>query len=202
MTKILIVVDVQNDFCEGGALPIEGGREIAARINDYIAEQAKTSNEYDRIYASKDWHIEPGPHFYHAYDSPEGWPVHCIPNTWGSEFAPELLPYANPIDTLDAVFYKGQYSDGYSALSGTLDRAGESEFTLLGRIRDLYSRELEVDVCGLALDHCVRATALGTKLYLKDATVRVLRKLTKAADPNSIPDIVDEFDAAGIEWVE
>ena len=196
MINILIVVDVQNSFCEGGSLAVTGGRKIAAKIGEYI-----TSSNYELTVASKDWHIEPGPHFRERTMGgyTKGWPAHCIPNTWGSEFAPELYPYANPKDLFNEVFYKGQYSDGYSALSGTTLQDGNGTSLLQYLTEFEYKPNLKVDIVGIALDHCVKATALGLAYYGFDATV--LLDLTVPVAAENVKDVLSAFDEAGVNYI-
>ena len=152
MSRALIIVDVQNDFCEGGSLAVEGGHAVAASITDLVGLD-RAGGGYSYVVASKDWHIDPGPHFAPPGANPDfvtSWPVHCAAGTQGAAFSPKLQV------ALDEVFLKGQYSNGYSSFEGV---AGSSEGVGL---RDwLAERGVEaVDVVGIATDHCVRATAL------------------------------------------
>ena len=152
MQKALIIVDVQNDFCEGGSLAVEGGHSVAASITDLVGLD-RAGGRYDYVVASKDWHIDPGAHFAAPGTNPDfvtSWPAHCAAGTQGAAFSPKLQV------ALDEVFLKGQYSNGYSSFDGV---SGSSEDVGL---RDwLAERGVEaVDVVGIATDHCVRATAL------------------------------------------
>ncbi len=147
-TRALIVVDVQNDFCEGGSLAVQGGAAVAARIADHVREH---SDRYAAIVATADWHIDPGDHWSQHPDYVSSWPVHCRVGSPGADFHPSLQPARAAVD---AVFRKGRYTAAYSGFEGA-DDAG----TLLGdwlRGRGITA----VDICGLATDHCVRATAL------------------------------------------
>ncbi len=152
MQKALIIVDVQNDFCEGGSLAVEGGHAVASSITDLVGLD-RAGGRYDYVVASKDWHIDPGEHYASPGANPDfatSWPVHCAAGTQGAAFPPSLQV------ALDEVFLKGQYSSGYSSFDGV---SGSSEN--LG-LRDwLAERGVKaVDVVGIATDHCVRATAL------------------------------------------
>jgi nicotinamidase/pyrazinamidase len=141
MTRALIVVDVQNDFCEGGSLAVTGGAEVAASVNALMAP-------YDHVVATKDYHVDPGAHFGNPPDYVDSWPVHCVVGTAGSDFHPALVT-----DPVEAVFTKGEHAAAYSGFEGFTDGEGLASWL---RARDVT----EVDVVGIATDHCVRATAL------------------------------------------
>ena len=150
--RALIVVDVQNDFCEGGSLAVEGGLAVGSAINAYVAEHA---DRYELVVASRDWHT-PGStnagHFAAPGTTPDyatTWPGHCVAGTSGAEFAPTL-------DTrrIEHVVSKGQDAPAYSAFEGQTDTGGD----LAGLLRD--HDITAVDVCGIATDYCVKATAL------------------------------------------
>ncbi|MGN6600271.1 MAG: isochorismatase family protein [Actinomycetes bacterium] len=173
MGRGLIIVDVQNDFCEGGSLAVAGGAEVAARISGYLAEQGGT---YDAVVASRDFHVDPGRHFSHSPDFVDTWPAHCRVDTAGASFHPAL-----DVVPIQAVFDKGRHSAAYSGFEGTT-RDGTSLLDWL-RARDVDS----LDVVGIATDHCVRATALdaaaaglGTRVLL-DFTAGVAQATTNAA---------------------
>lgn len=138
-----IIVDVQNDFVEGGSLAVSGGRKVGRRIAEFL-----NANDtlFKTIVATRDWHIQPGNHF-------ETWPVHCVAETEGAEFAPEL---ANGINMSNVhVVSKGLYSDGYSGFAGVNLETQHPLDTML------WDREIKrVVIGGIATDHCVRATAL------------------------------------------
>lgn len=140
--KALVVVDVQNDFCEGGALAVQGGNRVAEMIGELLRLDPFTSR-YDAIIFTQDWHIDPGDHFSSKPDYVDSWPVHCVADTNGAELHPDLgntLGYWN--------VRKGQYDAGYSAFSNPV----------MDDILDDLNIE-EVDVCGIARDYCVRQTA-------------------------------------------
>ncbi|MFD7547323.1 isochorismatase family protein [Streptomyces sp. NPDC059578] len=150
MRRALIVVDVQNDFCEGGSLAVTGGADVAAAITELIG-QAPAG--YRHVVATRDHHIAPGDHFSDQPDYVDSWPVHCLAGTEGVGFHPNFAP-AVASGAVEAVFDKGAYSAAYSGFEG----ADENGVTLADWLRD---REVtEVDVVGIATDHCVRATAL------------------------------------------
>jgi len=143
--RALLIVDVQNDFCEGGSLPVAGGAAVAKAISAFLAG---AGSGYPHVVATQDHHIDPGGHFSSEPDFAETWPPHCIAGTPGAEFHPGL-------DTsgLERVFRKGEHAPAYSGFEGTA-ADGESLESWL-RARGITS----VDVAGIATDYCVRATA-------------------------------------------
>lgn len=143
--RALIVVDVQNDFCEGGALAVDGGAAVAAAINDYVS-----SHEYDAVAATRDFHIDPGAHFSENPDYLDTWPVHCVVGTSGADFHPAF----DSTVAGSAVFSKGAYSAAYSGFEGLSEDGATLEQWL--RTHGIT----DVDVIGIATDHCVKATAL------------------------------------------
>jgi nicotinamidase/pyrazinamidase len=144
--RALIVVDVQNDFCEGGSLAVAGGAGVAAAVSRHIAGHR---GDYAHVVATRDHHIDPGDHFSDRPDYVDSWPPHCVAGTPGAEFHPDLETGA-----VDAVFDKGAYEAAYSGFEGAdADGRGLADWL---RERGVT----EVDVVGIATDHCVRATAL------------------------------------------
>jgi nicotinamidase/pyrazinamidase len=152
MSRVLIVVDVQNDFCEGGSLPVSGGAAVASRIasmlHHWVARDAE-SPAYDYVVATKDHHVDPGAHFGSPPDYVDSWPAHCVAGTSGEAFHPNLDP-----EPFDEVFRKGEHRAAYSGFEGAARDGTALDHWLRGR------GVTEVDVCGLATDHCVKATAL------------------------------------------
>lgn len=144
--KALLIVDVQNDFCEGGSMGVSGGGGVAAAVSRFLAEHR---GDYAHVAATCDHHIDPGEHFSEQPDFVVSWPRHCVAGTTGAEFHPDF-------DTaqVEEVFRKGQYSSGYSGFEGTNEQGQELKQWL--RDRDVT----DVDVVGIATDYCVRATAL------------------------------------------
>lgn len=182
MTRALIVVDVQNDFCEGGALAVEGGAAAASAISAYLAH----SPGYDVVVATRDWHVDPGTHFSDDPDFVESWPVHCVAESEGAQFHPNLR-----YRTFDGVFDKGQRDAGYSGFSGKENhtRAKLGDFL---RARGVH----EVAVCGIATDYCVRATAIDAARSGFDTTVLV--DLTAAVNPGNLKAVKAELTGAGV----
>lgn len=180
MRKALIVVDVQNDFCEGGSLAVTGGAQVAAGAAALIH-----SGAYDAVVATRDHHIDPGTHFSDNPDFVDSWPRHCVVGTEGEEFHP---PLAAPM--FDEIFFKGEYAAAYSGFEG----ASASGAPLANWLRTWGIDA--VDVCGIATDYCVRATALDAAS--EGLAVTVLEGLTAAVSNDNLPKVRAEFDAAGI----
>ncbi|TCK26125.1 isochorismatase family protein [Pseudonocardia endophytica] len=187
MTRALIVVDVQNDFCEGGSLAVTGGAAVAAGIG------ALAASGYDHVVATRDVHVDPGDHFARPPAVPDyrtSWPVHCVTGTPGASFHPAL-----DVTPIEAVFDKGAYTSAYSGFEGS--DQGETGTPL----REwLHARGVEhVHVVGLATDHCVRATALDAAGH--GFTTTVLLGHCAGVSPDTTAAALDEMRAAGVEVV-
>ncbi|MFI1971692.1 nicotinamidase [Streptomyces cinnamoneus] len=187
MNRALIIVDVQNDFCEGGSLAVAGGSDVAAAITDLVAAAPAG---YAHVVASRDMHVEPGEHFSDRPDFERSWPRHCVAGTEGSGFHPNFSP-AITSGAVQAVFDKGAYEAGYSAFQGT-DENGTALAEWL-RERDVR----EVDVVGIAIDYCVRATALDARR--EGFTTRVLLDLTAGVARETTDRTLEELREAGVE---
>ncbi|HET6530654.1 MAG TPA: isochorismatase family protein [Actinoplanes sp.] len=182
MSRALIIVDVQNDFCEGGSLAVSGGAAVAAGIS-LVLDRA--GNRWDHVVATKDWHIDPGAHFSANPDYVDSWPAHCVVGTGGADFHPELVT-----DRIEEVFHKGQHAAAYSGFEG---------FSSSGVSLAEWLRErgvTEVEVVGIATDHCVRATALDAKAAGFDTTV--VLELTAGVAQATTDAAMQEFRAASI----
>lgn len=180
MTRALIVVDAQRDFCEGGSLPVEGGNRVCTRIADAI-RGLSNSPLYDFIVGTKDFHLPGegnGGHFAQRHTQPNyvtNWPDHCIQGTEGAMFHPAIAEVA--YESFDAVFYKGQGRPDYSGFQGSAPSTYPDESIHL--LDWLRAREVvSVDVVGLATDFCVRETALDAVQF--GFIVRVPAGLTAA----------------------
>ncbi|BBX45063.1 bifunctional pyrazinamidase/nicotinamidase [Mycobacterium cookii] len=179
--RALIVVDVQKDFCEGGSLAVAGGAHLAGAISDYLAAGA----DYRHVVATQDFHVDPGDHFSDHPDYVSSWPPHCRAGSAGAEFHPDL-----DVGRLEAVFRKGAYDAGYSGFSG-VDDAGTP---LADWLRD---REVnEVDVVGIATDHCVRRTA--EDAAKEGLATRVLLDLTAGVGEQSTAAALEALRAVGV----
>lgn len=183
MGRALIVVDVQNDFCEGGSLPVPGGAALARTINNLT-----TSGAYDAVVATRDFHIDPGDHFSATPDFATSWPPHCRADTPGADFHPDL-----DLSPVDAVFSKGKYSAAYSGFEGVCTEG-------TGLASWLQTRDLDsIDVVGIATEYCVAATA-------RDAArqglhVRVLAKYSVGIEEESVNRALDGLRDAGVEVI-
>jgi nicotinamidase/pyrazinamidase len=180
VTGALIVVDVQNDFCEGGSLAVAGGASVAAAISGLLAE----GGPWDRVVATKDYHIDPGAHFGNPPDYVDSWPVHCVVGTAGSDFHPDLV-----VDRVEAVFTKGEHAAAYSGFEGYSGGVGLSSWL---RSRGVTS----VDVVGIATDHCVRATALDAAR--EGFATTVLLDHTAGVARSTVDTALASLEAAGV----
>jgi nicotinamidase/pyrazinamidase len=180
--RALIIVDVQNDFCEGGSLAVTGGADVARGISELLANQP----DYAHVVATKDFHIDPGDHFSDEPDFVSSWPRHCVVGSAGAEFHPQFHH-----DAVEAVFTKGEYSAAYSGFEGTDDTGTGLADWLRQRGVD------EVDVVGIATDYCVQATARDAAA--NGFATRVLLDLTAGVAPDSTAKAVDDLRAVGVE---
>ncbi|MGJ5896679.1 nicotinamidase [Streptomyces sp. V2] len=188
MRRALIVVDVQNDFCEGGSLAVSGGADVAAAITELIGQAGGAG--YQHVVATRDHHIAPGGHFADDPDFVNSWPAHCVAGTEGVGFHPNFAP-AVASGAIDAVFDKGTYSAAYSGFEGV----DENGVSLAEWLRE--RRIDEVDVVGIATDHCVRATALDSAR--EGFRTQVLLDLTAGVAKETTERAVEELRGAGVE---
>ena len=180
--RALIIVDVQNDFCEGGSLAVAGGTAVAAAITGHLHSAA---GDYAHVVATRDHHIDPGGHFAEHPDYLETWPPHCVVGTGGVELHPEL-----DREPIEAVFDKGEHAAAYSGFEGAADGVGLADW-LRGHGVDA------VDVVGIATDHCVRATALDA--VGNGFATRVLLPLTAGVAEASTEAALDQLRTAGVD---
>lgn len=179
--RALVIVDVQLDFCEGGSLAVAGGASVAARIN-------ALTGGYDHVVATRDYHVDPGGHFSASPDYVNSWPVHCRVGTAGAAFHPAL-----DVAPIEAVFSKGAHAAAYSGFEGR--EPGGSGLADWLRAR----RVVDVDVVGIATDHCVRATALDA--VRAGFGTWVLTEFTAGVAPASTKAALIELRAAGAKVV-
>jgi nicotinamidase/pyrazinamidase len=188
MARALIVVDVQNDFCEGGSLAVDGGAEVAFRIGELLhhwAHKDPKAPDYQLVVATRDHHVDPGDHFSDEPDFDRSWPVHCVVGTDGEAFHPNLDP-----QPFDAVFLKGEHAAAYSGFEGrTNDGSTLADWLRRHDVTD-------VDVCGIATDYCVRATALDA---VRDGfATRLVESLCAGVAPASTASALSEMRHAGV----
>ncbi|WP_419551879.1 isochorismatase family protein [Candidatus Poriferisodalis sp.] len=166
----LLVVDVQPTFCEGGALPVDGGNAVASRVADLLAGE----HGYDLVVTTQDWHIDPGDHFSDEPDFVDTWPPHGVAGTAEAELHPALDPV---VDRIDAGVRKGMGAAAYSGFEG-IDDDGRTLDEVLAA-----AEVTDVDVVGLAFDHCVRATAVDAAA--NGYAVTVLEDLAASVAPET-----------------
>ncbi|GAA2079545.1 isochorismatase family protein [Pseudolysinimonas kribbensis] len=187
MTRALFIIDVQNDFTEGGALGVDGGDAVAAGISAYLRAHPE---RYDVVIASRDWHDGDGTNGGHfASDAPpdyvETWPEHCVAGTPGAEYDPGL-----DATLVDVHVRKGQGRPAYSIFEGT-DDDGIGFPAVLDRLG-----VDDVDVAGIATDYCVRASALDA--LRSGRRVRVLTDLVAGVAAESSAAALEELRGAGV----
>ena len=188
----LLVVDVQNDFCEGGALGVDGGARVASGITEHIAAHG---SDYAVVVASRDWHDadnDNGGHFAQEGEAPNfvtTWPVHCVAGTTGAEYHPELTL---PDHTIHVK--KGQGMPSYSMFEGYSDDGHTVEEILTN------AGVTEVDVVGIATDHCVRASALDARAA--GFAVRVINDLVAAVSSDTERTARGEMTEAGVVFAD
>ena len=186
--RALVIVDVQNDFCEGGSLAVAGGSLVATAIaEDLLARRAS----YSAVVATQDWHMDPGDHFSETPDYVVSWPVHCVADTDGAALHPNLAP---AVHLIDAAFRKGRYAAAYSGFEGRLAVAGAGVGDESGPLLGDWLRErgiTAVDVVGIATDYCVRATALDARD--QGLATTVIAPLTAAVHPENTPAVLQEL---------
>lgn len=192
MANFLIVVDVQNDFCPGGALGVENGDLVAVGVRNHLNRVESIGEAYDYVVATKDWHIDPGEHFSETPDYVDSWPVHCVADTKGAAFHPALTDAAVYIDE---VFYKGQYTAAYSGFEGHTAEGVSLGDWMIERVKGDF-KDSSVTVVGIATDYCVKATALDSAGIGFDT--QVIWSLCAAVNPRSLTPLRNEFVAAGV----
>ena len=172
----LLIVDVQNDFCPGGALPIEGGDEVVPVLNAWIAAAAEKGLP---VYASRDWHPLGHPSF-EAEGGP--WPEHCVQDTEGASFHPGLKLPANTVKVTKGVRFD---HDQYSAF----DENGLAERMKADGVSRLW-------IGGLALDVCVKASAL--EAVRSGFEVHLIEGASKPVSAEGGRAALEEMKAAGV----
>jgi nicotinamidase/pyrazinamidase len=182
MANAIIVVDVQNDFCEGGSLAVAGGTEVARAVSARLAD-----GDYAHAVATRDHHIDPGAHFSAAPDYRGTWPAHCVVGTGGVELHPDL-----DRQHIEAVFDKGEFTAAYSGFEAAADGVPLAEWL---REHDVDS----VEVVGIATDYCVRATALDAVRLGFATSVRL--DLTAGVAATTVESTLGEMRDSGVTLV-
>jgi nicotinamidase/pyrazinamidase len=180
--RALIIVDVQNDFCEGGSLAVAGGAAVARGISHHVAGGPR----YGHVVATKDYHVDPGSHFSDHPDYAVSWPPHCVAGTTGADFHPNLDTGA-----VEAVFRKGAHAAAYSGFEGLSEDGTPLADWLRGRGVD------QVDVVGIATDYCVHATAADAAR--EGFSTRVLLDLTAGVAQESTAKAIEDMRGDGVE---
>lgn len=182
----IIVVDVQNDFVEGGSLGVAGGQEVARRLSFSLNALSVIDNL--PIYYTKDWHIDPGSHFSDEPDYIDSWPRHCEAFSDGANFAGEF-----PVEEA-MIFRKGMYKASYSGAEGV----NIDDKDLITSLRE--NGITVVTIVGIAYDYCVAATALD--LAAAGFDTAILKNLTASVHPENDDEVTDKLERAGIMVVE
>jgi len=188
MSRALFIVDVQNDFTEGGALGVEGGAAVASAITDYVRAHR---GEYAHIVASRDWHDgdnDNGGHFSATPDYVDTWPPHCVSGTPGADYHPSL-----DTTVVDVHVLKGQGRPAYSIFEGTTDDG----LPFAQKLTDLGIDA--VDIVGIATDYCVRTSALDA--VHAGLCTRVFARLTAGVAAESSQSALTELAAENVEVV-
>jgi nicotinamidase/pyrazinamidase len=191
MTRALLIVDVQNDFCEGGSLAVAGGAEAARLISEHLAQN---SHDYSLVVASRDWHdanSTNGGHFAEAGAAPDfvnSWPAHCVAETPGADYHPNLEK-----SFIQVHVKKGMGQPSYSAFEGVSDDGRN-----LAQV--LAAAEVnELDVVGIATDYCVLASALDARAL--DIDVRILSQLCAGISAEGTEAALNRLQQAGCSVV-
>lgn len=213
--KVLIVVGLQNDFCEGGALAVEGGAAVAATISDFVTA---TRAEYDLVVTSRDWHIpgdSNGGHFPPPGVEPDfvnTWPLHCLQGEPGAEFHAN---FERALPLVDVQIHAGMGSPGYSAFEGECVETGDTLAHVLQGAAHTQGASpgapigmdpgapIDIDVVGIATDYCVAATARDAVPLSNGGRVRILEGLTAAVHPDAWQTVgKPEAETAGVVVVQ
>ena len=184
MSRALVIVDVQNDFCEGGSLAVAGGAGVAAAISLYVA-----NSDYDHVVATRDAHRDPVGHFASEPDYVDTWPRHCVVGTPGVEFHPAL-----DLQRVESVFDKGAFAAAYSGFEGVNgDGTSLDDWLRTNDVNDVH-------VVGIATDHCVRATAIDAAQV--GFRTSVLLNLTAGVAPETVKTAVAAMTDAGVTLID
>ena len=193
MARALVLVDIQNDFCEGGSMGVDGGTAVAARAAERVlADHRSDAPAYAAVVATADWHEDPGGHWARdgEPDFVDSWPVHCAAGSPGADFHEEL---AAALPHLDEVFRKGRHEAAFSGFEGAATHDAGTPLASWLRDRDIT----DLDIGGIATDYCVRATVLDA--LRKGFRVRLLEDTVAGVAPESTRDALEAMTGAGAE---
>jgi nicotinamidase/pyrazinamidase len=186
--RALIVVDCQNDFCEGGSLAVGGGSDAVAQIAEYIRSLTTDSPGEVTIVATLDAHVDPGAHFSDTPDYVDSWPPHCVVGTVGAQPHRNLLEV---IADVDAWFAKGAHEAAYSGFEGRSTTTDETLHHYLTR-----RRITDIEIAGIATDYCVLETARSARELGYD--VRIQPQLCAAVHPERSEAVFAELHSLGV----
>lgn len=189
MSRALLIIDVQNDFCEGGSLACAGGASVAQRVTEYLRDH---KSDYDFVIASRDWHDADnnnGGHFASEGQGPDfanTWPAHCVSGTNGAEYHPNL-----DASLINVHLEKGMGKPSYSAFEG-VTRDGKSIADVLAS-----AGVDQLDVVGIATDYCVLASSLDARKA--GLAVTVLTEMCAGISAESTDSAIAQMKAAGCQ---
>ena len=187
MRNALLVVDIQNDFVEGGALAVKGGLQVAAMVSRHIRH---FKQEYTFVVATRDYHEDPAGHFSDTPDFATTWPPHCVIGTPGASLCPPIFNLVRE-KFITVVADKGRHAPAYSGFEA-MDPRGHPLLDILKEARADH-----IDICGLATDYCVRATALDARKH--DYQVRLLVNLCAPVNAETGLQAIEEMKGAGVQ---
>ena len=194
--RALVIVDVQVDFCEGGSLAVLGGEALARSVSRFLEEALRRGGLYDLVVTTQDWHVAPAAHFARpgrAPDYEQTWPEHCRAGTAGAGLHPDLRLPAGAVR-----FLKGEHSAGYSGFEGRSAGSGSAAGRTLRAFLD-EAGVTDLDLVGIAEDHCVRATALDAATL--GFRARVISDLTVAVSGTTAEQAREQMRRAGVGCV-
>jgi nicotinamidase/pyrazinamidase len=187
MRNALLIVDLQNDFVEGGSLPVPGGKTVVAQVSRHLRH---FRTEYSFVVASRDYHEDPGTHFSEQPDFVSTWPKHCVIGTSGAILCTPILNLVRE-KYINVVVDKGRHGEAQSAFEAA-DARGHLLYDVLREARVEH-----VDICGLITEYCVRASALDARK--KELQVRILVNLCGAANAEAGQRALEDMKAAGCQ---
>jgi nicotinamidase/pyrazinamidase len=187
MRNGLLVIDLQNDFLEGGSVPVPGGTQIAAQVARHIRH---FRSEYSFVVATRDVHEDPPDHFADKPDYINTWPKHGLVGTQGATLCTPIFNLVRE-KIIQVVLDKGRHAGAVSAFEAQ-DLRGH---LLVDVLRE--QRVDHIDVCGLITEYCVRASALDARKH--EFQVRVLVNLCGAASPDNALRAYEDMKTAGCQ---